>query len=82
MKFSVARWPTPRYMIDQDFVRATNQSMYDDFIDTSLPQWTFLLSGPLAGGRPPPVDAIPRDTATRNLMVAWYGPQRVANVVP
>lgn len=82
MKFAVANWPAGQFLIDNGYIRVVNQGTIDDYIDTTLPQWQFLLSSALAGGRPPPIDAIPLDEATHTKMVLAYGPTRVARVVP
>lgn len=80
MKFLISDWPVGQFNINNDFIRKVNAQRYDDYIDTSLPQWAFLLTTGLAGGRVPPVSAVPLDAATYNAMVAWYGVQSVLRV--
>jgi hypothetical protein len=67
MKFAVAGagWPVGATLIPASTV-----------VDTSLAQWAFLLSWPLAG-KPPPPDAIALDQPTYNQMVAFHGSHRV-----
>lgn len=67
MKFEVNRggWPVGAVLIPVSTI-----------IDTALPQWAYLLSGPLVCGYPPP-DMIALDQATYNAMVRAYGYQVV-----
>lgn len=70
-------WPVGQFLIDQDFVIRTNQGNvnYDGSIDTTQPQWAFLIApgGPMANGRPPPPNARAMDQLTYQVLVAAYG---------
>ncbi len=89
MKFAIlGAWPVGQFLLDQDYVlhnNAGSPSTGTIVIDTSQPQWAFLLTTALAGGNVPPTNAQALDQATYNAMVSKYGRRPVlygAGVVP